>query len=278
MNYNQIQIEEEHYGNSANRPDVNGILIPGKRGRIFSVLYAAAGAGPHPAVLMLHGIPGCERNFDLAQSLRRSGFHVMTFHYSGNWGSDGEYSLANNLDDAETVLDYMLKDETGRFDPRHIYALGHSLGGFVCAQLTARRSEIQGSALLMPCDIGRVCSKEMANTEAGQSIREVFCDSAQWLRGTTGDKLFREAKLHSEEFRFENAADRLAAKPILCITGSLDVYTPAALHCEPMEQAIHAHGGSRFLHEEYPTDHFFCDYRLTVSQRINTFFMQMLKG
>ena len=38
-----------------------------------AVLYTAAGAGPHPAVLLLHGLPGNEQNIDLAQSLRRAG-------------------------------------------------------------------------------------------------------------------------------------------------------------------------------------------------------------
>lgn len=105
-----IRCTEPHYGAGAGRPDIHGILIPGRRGRLLSTLYTAGGDGPHPTVLLLHGIPGCERNFDLAQALRRAGFHVMTFHYSGSWGSDGAYSLKNDLEDANTVLDFILAD------------------------------------------------------------------------------------------------------------------------------------------------------------------------
>lgn len=90
--------------------------------------YTAGGPGLHPTVLLLHGIPGCERNLDLAQALRRAGFHVMTFHYSGCWGSDGAYSLANDLEDASTVLDFILRDTVYGFDKDRIYAVGHSLG------------------------------------------------------------------------------------------------------------------------------------------------------
>lgn len=75
------------------RPDCHGILIPGRRGRLLSVLYTAGGRGLHPTVLLLHGIPGCEKNMDLAQYLRRMGFHVLIFHYSGSWGSDGDYPV-----------------------------------------------------------------------------------------------------------------------------------------------------------------------------------------
>ena len=67
-----MSFQETHYGDGPYRPDMRGLLIPGRRGRLLSVLYTAAGSGPHPTVLLLHGIPGCERNLDLAQALRRA--------------------------------------------------------------------------------------------------------------------------------------------------------------------------------------------------------------
>jgi hypothetical protein len=36
---------------------------------MYSVIYIASGAGPHPTVLMLHGFPGNEKNLDLAHSV-----------------------------------------------------------------------------------------------------------------------------------------------------------------------------------------------------------------
>ena len=53
------------------------------------VLHVPAGPGPHPVVVLLHGFPGNERNFDLAQSLRRAGYATLVFHYRGAWGSPG---------------------------------------------------------------------------------------------------------------------------------------------------------------------------------------------
>lgn len=267
----QARCQEIHYRDCAYRPDMHGILIPGKRGKLLSVLYTAAGEELHPTVLLLHGIPGCERNLDLAQALRRAGFHVMTFHYSGSWGSDGEYSLTNDLEDANTVLDFILRDETYGFDKRYIYAVGHSLGGFVCGQLSARRSEIKGAVLLMPCDIGRIPQIAQENPAAYQTIREVLDDSANWLKGTSGESLLREALNHSTDFSLGNAAEALAKKTVLCIGGTLDIYTPPALHCEPLTQAVQTAGGKLFQTIYYPTDHFFADYRLTVAETVVTF-------
>ena len=108
--------KETHFGACCSRPDLYGIIIPGKHGKLLATLYSAGGEGPHPTVLLLHGIPGCEQNLDLAQAFRRAGFHVMTFHYSGSWGSSGNYSLQNDLDDAETVLDFILNDTKSRIE------------------------------------------------------------------------------------------------------------------------------------------------------------------
>ena len=268
--------QETHYGDCAHRPDMHGILIPGKRGRLLSVLYTAAGEGVHPTVLLLHGIPGCERNFDLAQSLRRAGFHVMTFHYSGSWGSDGSYSLANDLEDTNTVLDFVLQDRKYGFDKQHIYAVGHSLGGFVCGQLSAHRHEIKGAVLLMPCDIGRLPLIAQEDPASWQTIQEVLEDSAQWLSGTSGEALLREALDRSADFRLESAAEALAQKPVLCIGGTLDIYTPPVLHCEPLAHAVQEAGGTSIQTVSYPTDHFFADYRLTVAETVTTFLKEQL--
>lgn len=268
--------QEVHYGDCAHRPDVHGLLLSGRRGRLLSVLYTAGGVGPFPTVLLLHGIPGCERNFDLAQALRRAGFHVLTFHYSGSWGSDGTYSLAHDLEDAETALDFILRDETFGFDKDRVFAVGHSLGGFVCGQLTARRPEIRAGALLMPCDIGRLPQIGREDAEAGQTIREVLDDSAGWLNGTSGEALWREAEENSRSFALESAAEALAKKPLLCVSGSLDIYTPPAYHCEPLARAIRARDGGLLRCVTYPTDHFFADYRLTVADTVAEFLLNQL--
>src|SRR5260370_42157724 len=46
--------------------------IPSHGAKMYSVLYIASGAGPHPTVLMLHGFPGNEKNLDLAYSIPRA--------------------------------------------------------------------------------------------------------------------------------------------------------------------------------------------------------------
>ena len=267
---------EKHYGDYPYRPDVCGIIIPGVRGRLLSVIHTTAGPGPHPVVLLLHGIPGYEKNYDLAQALRRAGFHVVTFHYSGSWGSDGDYSLSHDLEDANTVLDYILADQRHGFDKEHIFAVGHSLGGFVCGQLTARRPEIKGGVLLMPCDIGRLDRIAAEDPAAFETIKAVLAGAAPWLRGVTEDSLLREALAGAEIFRLENLAGQLAKKPVFCISGDMDIYTPPRHNCLPLEQAVRSAGGTQFRRLSLHTDHCFSDYRLTVAQLISDYLTELL--
>ena len=57
----------------------------------------AAGKDKKETVLLLHGLPGNERNLDLAQELRRNGRNVIYFNYRGAWGSQGEFMFSNCL-------------------------------------------------------------------------------------------------------------------------------------------------------------------------------------
>ena len=123
----------------------------------------------------------------------------------------------------------------------------------------------------MPCDIGTIPWLEREHHHAYQTIREVLEGSARRLNGTTGKALLREAVENNEMFRLESVAAELAEKPVLCVAGSLDAYTPPDFHCAPLARAIRTVGGTQFQSVVYPTDHFFADYRLTVSNVVTEF-------
>ena len=71
------------------------------------------------------------------------------------------------------------------------------------------------AVLLMPCDIGRLPLIAQEDPASWQTIQEVLEDSAQWLSGTSGEALLREALDRSADFRLESAAEALAQKPFL---------------------------------------------------------------
>ncbi len=98
---------------------------------IFGFEYVANGKGPHPTIILLHGLPGNERNLDLAQNLRRAGYNVIYFDYRGSWGSKGTFGFGNGIADAKAVIDYICEPAhaaTMRIDTTRIALIGHSMG------------------------------------------------------------------------------------------------------------------------------------------------------
>src|SRR5690348_6082167 len=67
--------------------------IPSGGVAINGVAYLAGGAREHPTLVLMHGVPGNEKNLDLAQAVRRAGWNVITFNYRGSWGSPGKFSF-----------------------------------------------------------------------------------------------------------------------------------------------------------------------------------------
>ncbi|MGE3334248.1 MAG: alpha/beta hydrolase family protein [Rhodospirillaceae bacterium] len=60
------------------------LLVPSGGSMMNAVLFKAAGAGNHPTLLLLHGMPGNEQNLDVAYAARRAGWSVLTFHPRGS--------------------------------------------------------------------------------------------------------------------------------------------------------------------------------------------------
>jgi predicted alpha/beta-fold hydrolase len=81
--------------------------IPSHGLQINGLEYMPSGAGPHPTLVICHGLPGNEKNLDLAQALRRAGWNAVTFNYRGSWGSPGNFRFAQTLEDARSVLAYL---------------------------------------------------------------------------------------------------------------------------------------------------------------------------
>src|SRR5512146_3131876 len=92
---------------SAHPARMEVLHIPSGGVRINGVAYLASGAGVHPTFVLLHGLPGNEKNLDLAQAVRRAGWNAITFNYRGSWGSPGAFRFGNNLADADAVLRYL---------------------------------------------------------------------------------------------------------------------------------------------------------------------------
>ena len=188
----------------------------------------------HPAVLLLHGFPGNEQNMDMAQSLRRAGFTVVTFHYRGNWGSGGQYRLAHLPEDAESVLNYMKAEHKALgIDPQRIFLLGHSMGGFTTFELLSRRVPMAGAVLMAPCDIEYMYAEDRAAFSA------LVDGTEDYFRMDSSRIFYEECAAHTEDWRFTSFAQKAdPAVPLLFVGGTDDVTCSPEHHISPARDIL----------------------------------------
>lgn len=272
MNLNFLT-EEIHW--ESNPPDLQAEILQGKRGRLLVTIYRAGGGGKHPTVLLSHGFPGIEKNFDLAQALRRVGFHVVLYHYSGSWGSDGNYAYAHDLEDADTLFAFIQKNETYGFDKENLFVAGHSVGGFVTAHLLARHPELKAAVLLTPCDLGGVVTFP-EETEAKRLLLEIFETGPLWLHGTSPQALYEEVLTHQAEYQIAALAEQMKDRPVYCLAATQDESCPPEAHCLPWIEKLRKSGGT-VLYEELDTDHSFSDVRLEMIEKTAAFLVKQVK-
>ena len=139
----------------ANAPaGMNELFIPSGNATIAGFIYSANGAQKHPALLMLHGYPGNERNLDIAQVVRANGWNVIYFDYRGSWGSGGQFSFANCVQDVVNAVAFCKKNaDSLRIDTSNIVLFGHSMGAWVCLKALAQLPEIKKGFALSTWDI-----------------------------------------------------------------------------------------------------------------------------
>lgn len=188
--------------------------VPSGGVQINGLAYLAAGPGAHPTVVLLHGLPGNEKNLDLAQALRRGGWNVVTFNYRGSWGSPGTFSFKGNLDDAKAVLAYLRTPANAaalRIAPERLVIMGHSMGGWVTSQVAAGDAALAGAALISAADMGK---------RAGNPIERntnLAAQNMESLAGVTAQSMAREmAELGP--YTFAAAAPGLTKVPLLVLT------------------------------------------------------------
>jgi pimeloyl-ACP methyl ester carboxylesterase len=235
--------------------------IPSGGVKINGVAYLASGAGRHPTFVFFHGLPGNEKNLDLAQAVRRAGWNAITLNYRGSWGSPGEFRFAGNLEDADAVLSFVHDTANARqlgIDTRRIVIAGHSMGGWVTVHTASHHPELLGAILISAADMGAT------GLRPRDSVIEHMAGDMESLSGATPESMADEVRANSDRFRFARAAQGLAHTPLLVITSD-DSYGPRA---DSLVKQVRALGNSRITVVHLATDHSYSDKRIALETAV----------
>ena len=248
------------------------LTIPSHGRRLPGHIYLAAGAGPHPTVILLHGLPGNERNLDIAQALRRFGFNTLYFHYRGAWGAEGDYRFSHLPEDALAVLEYLREPERARelrVDTSALSLLGHSLGGFTALAAGARDDDLRCVIALSPANLAPWKAGMEDADSAGARELAAYADQLFMLNGLSGQRL-REELAYIDIARLDTTAFAagLRNKAVLIMVGEGDRVTPAASMFDPVVAAYAEAGGMDLTARKIPGDHSFSETRLRLTREI----------
>lgn len=236
--------------------------IPSGGVKLNGIEYVAAGAGAHPTVILFHGLPGNEKNLDLAQAIRRAGWNVVAINYRGSWGSPGAFRFAGNLQDADATLAFVHDPANARalaIDPRRIILAGHSMGGWVTVLTAAHHPELLGAILISAAD--------MKARSLGVPRDSVVADMAgdmESLAGVTPASMADELRDGPARWRFDSAATGLSRMPLLVLTAD-DGLADAA---DRLVRQVRALGNTRVTTMHEATDHGWSDRRIALETAV----------
>ncbi len=251
---------------SAHPARMEVLHIPSGDVQINGVAYLAAGAGPHPTIIICHGLPGNEKNLDLAQALRRAGWNAITFNYRGSWGSPGSFRFAQNPQDAAAVLAYLRSPANASalgIDQARIVLAGHSMGGWVAAMTAGHDRGLRGIILISAANMGTIGHLPRA------AILAEMTSDMETLADTTPDAMTDDLIAHTDAYDFSRYAADLANKPLLVLSSD-DGLAPQT---DALVAAVRKTGGKQITAVHVATDHSWSDRRI----RLQTEILQWLK-
>lgn len=185
----------------------------GESYHLVGIYYLAATDDPAPLALFLHGVPGSEKNHDLAHKLRESGWHVLLLHFSGAWGSGGAYDIGTHVRDARAALDYALSADAPRpIDPAKIAVMGYSMGSRAAIMLTHADERV--GALISLSGFADF-SEVMIDASFFETVAPLLAES-------TPQKIAKQFSALGNGLQPMEAIADIAPRPVLVVQGTAD--------------------------------------------------------
>jgi len=252
-------------------PSMAQVVFTSHGARLNGLIYRAAGGGPHPVALFLHGFPGNEKNLDLAQAVRRAGWDAIYFNYRGSWGSGGAFSFANSLEDVATALAWIRAPDNAaehHFDPNRVAVIGHSFGGWLALQSAGRLPPNVCVAVMAAWNAGWLAQHREEKSADWAALMADFHDVTDPAGGplqTSAEALLREVIGAPADWDYLSQAPALTDRPLLLVAATRDTADAGPVMHDQLAAAVRAAGGAMVRSVTLQDDHAFSASRLELA-------------
>jgi len=247
---------------SATTPaSISELTIVSNGDRMPGLIYQAAGDGPHPTAILLHGYPGNEKNLDVAQALRKAGWNALFFNYRGAWGAEGEFSFIGAEEDVQTVIQYAQQNDNAtrlRIDSGKISLVGHSMGGHMAIAGILDNPDVECAVAYDGANMG-ARGKGLFSDEQSIKLWSDYSDTLFMLNGWSGAKAVKEITQHGKQLDLVTRAESVNKRGVHLIAADTDVI-PMDLHIKPLHLALSKYSDT-VSYELIDDDHSFSNSR-----------------
>ena len=240
--------------------------------KLLGTMFLSAGEGPHPVIILLHGFPGNEVNYDLAHVFRRQGFNVLVFHYRGCWGSGGDYLWKNLVEDVSSAISFVKSNYAQKnfhIDPGKIILMGYSMGGFAALLNAVQNDEIKYAASLAGFNAGMFGELIESNKIIFEYSMQHMQPAMDFVKCSSADILLNELITNKKEWNLINYLEKLSKKNLLIIGAKFDTTTPLDIHHKPLMNALKTTNIKNVKEVILETEHSFSDKRIALARIIS---------
>ncbi len=238
------------------------LTIPSEGSLMAGFIYTANGKQKHPTLILLHGYPGNERNLDLGQVVRAHGWNVIYFDYRGSWGSQGQYSFKNCVQDVVNVVAFCKKySDSLRIDTSNIALFGHSLGGWVCLKALAELPGVKKGFAISAANFYNQF-KNMSAAQLKAFAARPNNPYRYFVLNTPMEEIFRGVINNLQFFNLDNDI-ALADKQFVMIDENNKN--------KELSESLREKNKNYFDYEVWPTDHGFTNKRISLINKVISF-------
>lgn len=194
-----------------------GVYFDSDGFRLLGTLFLAQNDTPKPTALLLHGLPGIEKNYDIALALRERGWNSLIMHYRGCWGSEGLYTFKTIPNDVHAAINYLTSGLHPQLNPNRLVLIGHSMGGWAAVLSAIDNPKVRAIAAIGAVTDPRTLSFGL------EDARNYF---TPWLPGLSVEAFVDQWNALDADFAPVEQVARLSPCPLLIIHAEGDADVP----------------------------------------------------